>query len=167
MRALRSIGPWVRRIALGLAALIVFVEEVGWRPLSALLGRLAQWPPLRRLERQIQRLPPRAAIALFLFPVLLLFPLKLLALGLIHDGRPGAGLALIAAAKLLGTAIVGRLFVLLEPQLRRFPWFVRALDWWLATKQRVLAAVRASAAWRRLSRMGRGWRAWWRRRVYR
>src|SRR4051794_32819166 len=108
MSAIRWLGRALRRVLLALAALIVFVEEVGWRPLSALLARWARWPPLRRLEQRIQWLAPRSAITLFLLPMVLLFPLKLLALGLIHAGRAGAGLALILAAKVLGTALVGR-----------------------------------------------------------
>ena len=61
---------------------------------------------------------------------MLLFPLKLLALWLIGQGQTGLGIAIIVAAKLLGTALVGRLFVLVEPQLMTFAWFARALSWW-------------------------------------
>ena len=74
------------------------------------------------------------------------FPIKLLALWLIEAGRPLPGLAVIVAAKLLGTALVGRLFILLEPQLREFGWFVRGLDWWRVTRAQVVAAVHASGA---------------------
>src|SRR4051812_29740927 len=117
MRAIRWLGRALRRGLLAPAAPVVFLQGGGWRPLSALIARWARWPPLRRLEQRIQRLSPRAAITVFLVPVVLLFPVKLLALGLIHAGRAGSGVALIVAAKLLGTAFVGRLFVLLEPQL--------------------------------------------------
>ncbi len=128
MRVLRPLWRLLRALLLGLAALVVFIEEFGWRPLSAWLGRIARWPPLRALEARIQRLPARPALALFLVPALLLFPLKVAALGLLHAGHAATGVGIIVAAKVLGTAVVGRLFVLLEPQLREFAWVVRALD---------------------------------------
>ena len=118
----------MRALLLGLAALVVFIEEFGWRPLSAWLGRIAQWPPLHALEARIRRLPARPALGLFLVPAVLLFPLKIAALGLLQAGHAATGVGIIVAAKVLGTAVAGRLFVLLEPQLREFAWFVRALD---------------------------------------
>ncbi|HEX7440017.1 MAG TPA: hypothetical protein VF319_07940 [Caldimonas sp.] len=159
MRVFLQLWRLLRGILLAVAALVVFIEEFGWRPLSAGLARLARWPPLHRLEARIRRLPPRPALILFLVPALLLFPLKLGALALIHRGRAAAGLALVVAAKVLGTALVGRLFVLLEPQLLQFAGFVRALEWWRATKRRVDAALRGSSLWRRLRAARRGWRA--------
>ncbi|TXC67104.1 hypothetical protein FSC37_19375 [Piscinibacter aquaticus] len=49
-----------------------------------------------------------------------LFPVKLLALWAIHQGQTLPGVLVIVAAKLLGTAFVGRLFILTEPQLTQF-----------------------------------------------
>lgn len=71
-------------------------------------------------------------------------------------------MAVILAAKLLGTAVVGRLFILTERQLVRYAWFVRALMWWRVTKQRLLLAVHSSAAWRPLRRWRSQCRAWFR-----
>ena len=118
MRLADGIWRVVRGALLAIAALILFIEEFGWRPLAAWLGRLARWGPIRRLEERIVRLPARLALALFLVPALLLFPLKVAALGLIQAGHAAAGLAVIVGAKVLGTGLVGRLFILLEPQLR-------------------------------------------------
>src|SRR3954465_5728613 len=96
-------GRRPRPLLLALAALILLIEDFGWKPLSAWLGRIAQWPPLRRLEARPPPLPARQARALFLGPALPLFPLKLVALALIEDGHALAGLGIIVAAKLLGT----------------------------------------------------------------
>lgn len=155
----------LRGFLLALAALVVFIEEFGWRPLSAWLARIARWPPLHWIESQVQRLPPRWALAVFLVPAVLLFPLKLAALGLIQRGQAAAGVALIIGAKVLGTAIVGRLFVLLEPQLRQFGWFVRLMKWWAAVKEWVGTALRMSRFWRSLRAAHRNWRGWLRRRL--
>jgi hypothetical protein len=100
------------------------------------------------LEGWARRSSPRVALALFLVPAVLLVPVKLLALWLIHEGQATGGIALIVAAKLVGTAFVGRLFVLVEPQLMTFPWFVRAVAGWRSMRERVLAALRESSVWR-------------------
>lgn len=154
-RALRGLRRGLRAVLLAAAAAILFFEEWGWRPLTACVAWFARWPPFARLEALIRRAPPRGALVLFLVPVLLLFPVKLAALWLIHQGRTTLGLAVIVAAKLVGTAIVGRLFVLTEAQLVQFAWFARALGWWRATKLRVKAAVQRSAAWRTARAMRR------------
>ena len=162
MTLLKTLWRLLRGLLLVLAAAVLFVEEWGWRPLTALAARLALWPPLARLEARIQRLSPRVALALFLVPALALFPVKLFALWLIHLGSTAAGIAVIVAAKLLGTALVGRLFVLTEAQLMHFAWFARALGWWRATKLRIKAALRRSFAWRAARAGARRWRTWWR-----
>jgi len=152
MTLLRSLLHGLRRLLRGVllifAAAILFIEEWGWRPLTACMAWLAKWPPLARLEAAIRRVSPRWALVLFIVPATLLFPIKLVALWLIHEGHAALGLAVIVAAKLLGTALVGRLFVLTERQLMQFAWFVRALNWWRATKERVKAAVKRTASWR-------------------
>jgi energy-coupling factor transporter transmembrane protein EcfT len=152
MTVLRGLLHGLRRVLRGvllaLAAAILFIEEWGWRPLTACLAWLAKWPPLARLEAAIRGVSPRWALVLFIVPATLLFPIKLVALWFIHEGHAAWGLAVIVAAKLLGTALVGRLFVLTESQLMQFAWFVRALSWWRATKERVTAAVKGTASWR-------------------
>ncbi|MEY4564534.1 MAG: hypothetical protein RLZZ618_3811 [Pseudomonadota bacterium] len=148
MTWLKRLWRLVRPVVLALAAVILFIEEWGWRPLAAWLGRLARLPPVARLEALIRSCPPRVALLLFLAPAVALFPVKLMALWLIHHGQNTVGIAVIIVAKLAGTAIVGRLFVLTEPQLRTFPRFVKVLDWWVSTKLRVKNAVLQSAGWR-------------------
>lgn len=163
MKVFAALWRILRSLLLGLAAIVIFVEEWGWRPLTAFAARLARWPPLARLEARIAAAPRRVALLLFLAPAVMLFPLKLAALWLIEGGRATLGIALIVAAKLIGTAFVGRLFILLERQLLSFPWFARALGWWLQTKARVLAAVRESALWRAMRVARRAARSWLRR----
>ena len=78
----------------------------------------------------------------------MLFPVKLAALWLIQDGRATLGIAVIVAAKIAGTAFVGRLFVLVEAQLMSFAWFAGAVGWWRERRDRVMAALRQSVVWR-------------------
>lgn len=163
MNLLHALRRALRALLLALAAVVIFIEEWGWRPLTACVAWIARWPPLARLEAWIQRLPPFGALMLFLVPAVLLFPVKLAALWLIHRGHTGLGLLIIVAAKLLGTALVGRIYVLTQLQLLQYAWFARALAWWISTKARVKAAVRRSAAGRAVRALRRRMRLVWRR----
>jgi hypothetical protein len=151
-RGARTVAHWLWRpfrvVLLALLVVVIFIEEWGWRPLSALVAVIARWPPLASLEQSIRNAPRRVALALFLVPALLLFPVKLAALWLIQDGRATLGITVIVVAKVLGTAFVGRLFILVETQLMTFPWFARSVFWWRATRERVMAALRRSFVWR-------------------
>ena len=84
MTVFKALWRLARGLLLALVAVVIFIEEWGFRPLTAWAARLAQWPPLARLEARIRALGPRQALALFLLPSLLLLPVKLLALWFIH-----------------------------------------------------------------------------------
>jgi hypothetical protein len=151
-RGVRKVAHWLWRpfrfVLLVLLVLVIFIEEWGWRPLAALAAAIARWPPLAALEQAIRNAPRRVALALFLVPAVLLFPVKLVALWLIQEGRATLGISVIVAAKIVGTAFVGRLFILVEAQLMTFPWFARTVYWWRDTRERVMATLRRSFVWR-------------------
>ncbi|MDB5817289.1 MAG: hypothetical protein JWQ11_929, partial [Rhizobacter sp.] len=90
---LHMLGRWLKTVLLALAAVIVFIEDVGWGPLSRLMGRLAVWPPLARFEDRIRRAPPKLAVVMFVLPAVALFPIKLLALWAIEEGHVASGIA--------------------------------------------------------------------------
>jgi hypothetical protein len=131
-----------------LVALVLLFEEWGWDPLQRLMARIARLPVLRHIEALIQRLPPWAALLALTLPSLLLIPAKLAALWLITSGEKTLGVALIVLAKVLGTAIVARMFALTRPALMRMAWFAALYARWTAWKDALLAGVRASWAWR-------------------
>ncbi|MFO1341110.1 MAG: hypothetical protein U1F53_23295 [Burkholderiaceae bacterium] len=147
-----------------LLALVILFEEWGWEPLQRLLARIGRLPGLRHIEGWVRGLPPYAALALFALPALALLPIKLLALWLIGQGRAVLGAVVIIATKIVGTAIVARLFTLTQPALMRLAWFARFYARWSAWKQVLLDWVRASAAWRAARalrlRLHRQWRRW-------
>lgn len=158
MKLFKRLWRLARSVLLVLAAVVLAIEEWGWRPLTAWAARLAKWPPIAHLEARIRGVHSRWALVLFLVPALLLFPIKLLALWLIHKGSAALGIGVIVAAKLLGTALVGRLFILTEPQLMQVTWFARAIGWWRETKLRVKSALAESALWRGVRTVLRRWR---------
>jgi len=145
---LQACTRWLRHAAGAVLGLLILFEEWGWEPLQRALARLGRLPVLRHLESLVARLPPHAALVVFLLPALLLLPVKLAALALIAKGQRLLGLAVIVLAKLLGTAVVARLFTLTRPALMQLPWFARWHGRWLAWKDALLARVRASWAWR-------------------
>jgi hypothetical protein len=150
--ALRHVGAalW-SLLSQGLAAvvaLVVIFEEWGWKPLAAWLGRLARLRPIAALESRIARLPPYAALAVFGLPSLLLLPLKLLSFYLIAQGYKAAAATLFVGAKVIGTALVARLYILTQAALMRIGWFKRAYDLLMPIKAALLEWVRASAVWR-------------------
>lgn len=144
----RMLWRGLRAGGTALLALIILFEEWGWEPLQRLLARLGRWPVLRQIEAAVQRLPPALALGAVLMPMGLLLPVKLAALWLIGQGRPWLGLAAILLAKVLGTALVARLYALTRPALMRMPWFAAIQARWLPWKAALLAQVRASRAWR-------------------
>lgn len=161
MKALLRVLTWPLK---WLLALLILFEEWGWEPLQRGLARIGRWPGFRWIEATVRGLPPYAALALFAVPALLLLPVKLLALWLIGQGRTLLGLLIILTAKIVGTAIVARLFTLTQPALMRLAWFARWHARWTAWKDRLLAQVRASAAWRAASalkaRLREQWAGW-------
>ena len=147
----------------GALALIILFEEWGWEPLQRALARIGRWPGLRWIEGRVRALPPWAAVALFALPTALLLPVKLLALWAVGRGHVALGLAVIALAKVAGTAVVARLFTLTQPALIRLRWFAWAHAHWMRLKHAVLERARASWAWRVARALRRRWARRWRR----
>ena len=141
------------RVVLGhvlaaVVAVIVVFEEWGWRPLAAWLGRIARFKPIAALEGVVRQLPPYGALAVFALPSVLILPLKLVALVLIAGGHTVSAAALFIGAKIVGTALLARLFILTEPALMRIPWFKRGFDKLMPMKHALTDWVRDSAAWK-------------------
>lgn len=147
---------WLNRIItpplMFVAALILFVEEVLWEVAKRVMAALGRLPLIRSLEGMITRLPPYGAAAAFLLPGLLLLPVKVGALWLIAHGQAVAGLGLIVAAKLAGTALVARIFSLTRPTLMMLGWFARLYGFIMRWRARLYGFVKASAAWHALER---------------
>lgn len=138
----------LRRGAEVLLALVVLFEEWGWRPLANLLARLGRWRPWAMVESAIAMLPPYAALVVFALPTALFFPLKLLALYLIAKGQAVLAALVFALAKVLGTALLARIFQLTQPALMRIAWFAWGYNLFVPWRDALFAKVRATWAWR-------------------
>jgi len=168
MRFVTALLAPLRWLARLLLALLILFEEWGWEPLQRLMAALGRLPLLRQAEAALRRLPPYAALVVLVLPSLLILPVKLLALWLIGQGKALLGLAVIIVAKVVGTAVLARIFHLIQPALLQLPWFARFYQRWLNWKTGLLAWARATPAWRlaRALRLSvRRWLRWMRRRA--
>ena len=145
---MKRLKQGLRALLLAPVALLLLFEEWGWEPLAAGFAALGRHPFWAGLERFILSLPPWAALLAFGVPVGVLVPVKLFALYLIGLGHVVIGVALIIAAKIAGTALAARLFQLTQPALMQLRWFARLYTPWKAWKDRLIAQLRQSAAWR-------------------
>jgi hypothetical protein len=159
-KPLKSIWNALKTLARWAVALLILFEEWGWRPLARGLGRLLRWSALRRLERRIARLGPHVALVVLCVPALALLPIKIGAWWLIGLGRIVPGLLMLVVAKILGTAVVARLFLLTQPQLMRLGWFARGYRRWIGWKKRVIASLVESAGWIAARGLAARLRAW-------
>ena len=157
----------LRSLLFGILAILLLFEEWGWEPLANLFRRLARLPLWAQLERQIAGLPRWGALLVFGAPMVALLPVKLLALYLFGRGHAVTGLLLLIAAKLLGTAVLARLFQLTQPALMQFTWLAHWHPRWKAWKDGLMTKIRQSEPWRmgrRLKARARVWAAAMRRR---
>ena len=148
-------------------AAIVFIEETLLHYLGELMAGLARWPPVARLEAWLRRLPPWAALLVFVAPSLLILPVKLAAVWFAYKHHFALSLASIIAGKMLATALVARLYHVLRPTLMTVPWYVRAETWVFNLRDRVYGFVRALPAWQRARAMIQAIRRWLREMVFR
>jgi hypothetical protein len=139
-----------RHAATVFLALIILFEEWGWEPLSRLVGKISRLPILARLELVICALPPYSALAVLALPWVFLLPLKILTLWLLATGQLLLATVAIVAGKVLGTAVVARLFALTKPSLMHLRWFESWYSKWIRFKSRVIAQAQATETWARM-----------------
>ncbi len=142
----------IRAPLLVLAFAIILLEETIWRWARALGTLLARIPLFAAIERLVPRLDAQLVLGLFLIPIALLFPVKLAALWLIGTGHAFSGLALIIAAKMVGTAFSARLYAIAEPRLLELPLFVRLHGLVTRLLARAHAYLDATPAWQAAKR---------------
>lgn len=109
-----------------LAAFVLWFWEWLWEPLERFMAMIGWWPILRWVEGWIARTPRYVALACFVIPGAVLLPFKLLGLYFIAHDAALLGIGTFLAAKVVGTALVARIFSLTKPQLMEIAWFARA-----------------------------------------
>ncbi len=160
MKPHHRLRHWLFAPLVYLAALLLLLEDWLWDLGVRLMGMIAHWPSLQRLEAWLRGLRPAAALAVFTLPALLLLPVKLLALLAMARGHAVWGLLVILVAKVVGAMAVARIYLLTRPALLTIPWFAATLDWFLPLKERWIERLKTSAAWHQLCAIRRALAHW-------
>ena len=158
-----------------IAAIVVLFEEWRWDDLRRIAASVGGMPLFRKIESFIAGLPPYAALATFGVPSMLLIPVKLFALYLIAYGQPIVGLMMFIGARIVGTALVARIFDLTKHNLFRIGWFTWLYERFLDFKTQVNEAIKSTGSYKAAHRLrlrlraalvefSRGRRTFWRSR---
>jgi len=128
-----------------LLAVIFLIEAWLWDHLEPVVERVVARIPLRAfkhwLARKIGTLSPAVTLIVFVVPVILLFPLKLVGLWLLaHDYWAGA-VATMVFAKFLGLGVTAFVFDVTRPKLLQMQWFAKLYEWVLALRAKAADLV--------------------------
>lgn len=128
-----------------LLALIFLIEAWLWDHLEPVVARVVAWIPLRAIKawiaERIERLSPPATLVVFLVPVILLFPLKLVGLWLLAHHYWFSAVAVAILAKLAGVGVTAFIFDVTRPKLLQMAWFKRLYEVVLMIRARAHALV--------------------------
>jgi len=142
----------VRRLTrplLILLAIVFLIEAWLWRHLEPIVERLVALIPLRGVKAwvagTVRKLPPAATLIVFVVPVIVLFPLKLVGLWLLAHKQWFAAGMVIVFAKLVGLAVTAFVFEVTKPKLLKLGWFRWLYDRvliWLDWAHELVAPIR-------------------------
>ncbi|MFC3691995.1 hypothetical protein [Chenggangzhangella methanolivorans] len=112
---------------------------IGWAAGLRLFQRIGDW---------IAGLPPYGALALLAVPFAAIEPFKFVALYWIAEGHFVTGAVALVAAHLSSLLICERIFHAGKARMLEIGWFARGYGLLVALRERALAWVRGTAAWR-------------------
>jgi hypothetical protein len=141
-----------------LLALVFLFEAWLWERLKPIVAWVVAWIPWEafkaRLAAGIERLPPLATLLVFLVPVVLLLPIKVIGLWMLARGLWLGAMATLALAKVVSMGVTAFIFDLTRPKLLQLGWFRWLYDHmlvWLAWAHGLVDPVKARV--RRFLRM--------------
>jgi ABC-type transport system involved in cytochrome bd biosynthesis fused ATPase/permease subunit len=122
-----------------------FLVDAAFMPLAQRVGRwIAEFRLFDRLRAWIGSLGPYPTLVLFVVPLVLLEPVKLVAVYLIGTGFFATGVALLATGEILKLVLVERLFSLSRDKLMS----IQAFAWGYGKYRLLIDWVQATEAWR-------------------
>ena len=128
-----------------LLALVFLFEAWLWehlRPLVAWVVARIRWDRLKaQAATWIEHLPPAATFVVFLVPVVLLFPLKLVGLWMLAQGSWLGAMATLAFAKVVSMGVSAFIFDVTRPKLLQLAWFRRFYEFVLRCLEKAHALV--------------------------
>src|SRR5262249_30100286 len=130
-------------------ALVFLFEAWLWSHLKPIVQWIVDLVPWRRLKEKlaaaIEALPPYATLLVFIVPVVLLFPIKLIGLWMLAHGHWFGALAVLGLAKVVSMGVTAFIFDLTRPkllQLSWFRWFYEHMLVWLAKAHTLIDPVK-------------------------
>jgi len=166
----------VRRLTrplLILVAIAFLIEAWLWSHLQPVVAWVVARIPFRAVKAwiagTIRKLPPAATLVVFIVPMAMLFPFKLLGLWLLASQQWIAASIVLVLAKLVGVAVTAFVFEVTRPKLLKMAWFRWLYEHvltWLDWAHDLVAPIRRR--FRRLVRLlrseqsGRALRLLWR-----
>jgi hypothetical protein len=119
-------------------AVVFLIEAWLWdhlRPVVAAAMNVVPWQRLKADARGIiAGLRPEATLAIFLVPVIVLIPFKLLAVWLLMHGVWWGALGSLVGCKLVGLGVTAFVFDVCRDKLLEMVWFARLYGWVLAVR---------------------------------
>src|ERR1700726_3394567 len=94
---------------------------------------------LRRMRRQIERLPPYPALLLVVAPLAVAEPLKLATVFIAGSGHWITGAVAMVLAYAISLFVGHWLFKIVKPKLLTIPWFARLSRWLVEHYNRILS----------------------------
>jgi hypothetical protein len=114
-------------------ALVFLFEAWLWDHLAPIVGWIVARLPLRAIKAWlatfIERLPPVATLVVFVIPILVLLPFKILGVWLLARGHWFGALAVLAMVKVVSLGVTAFIFDLTRPKLLQMDWFRRFYEW--------------------------------------
>jgi hypothetical protein len=135
-------------ILIWVAAAALLFEEWFWALSTRAIARLSAIAHLQSLDSWIRRQPPTQALMLFVVPIIVIYPFKVLALIALANGDIALGGAAFVAAKLAATAVFAWLYEATEPAILHFAWIRLAKRKFLAVRASIHAWLNARPAYR-------------------
>ena len=128
-----------------LLAIIFLIEAWLWDHLEPIVARIVAAIPLRSLKHwlaaRIETLSPALTLGVFVVPVVLLFPLKLLGMWLLMHHQWKLALGTIVFGKMVGVGITAFIFDVTRSKLLQMPWFAWLYDAVLTLRRKAAALV--------------------------
>jgi hypothetical protein len=107
-------------------------------PLIARIRRRREMTFLARTRRRLQKMSPYLSLALLFVPLLLVEPLKLVAVFIAGKGHWLTGTGILIGAYAVSLLFVERFFRMIKPKLMTLGWFARLWTWFTAFRAKVI-----------------------------
>jgi hypothetical protein len=147
------IRRWLTRPLLFCAAVLLLFEEWLWEGTAQFLRDLAGLPLVAACAEWIRRRTPFQALALFVFPLLALLPLKsVIVLAFVH-GRIMLGITVLVLEKLIFSAVFAAMYQLTAHSITQIGWVLRLQNTFLRIRHLLHAWFQRQSAYR----LARAW----------